>query len=81
MDGTEEGMALAQAAREAAAERKRALEENQGRDKPKAPAAKRANVAPRVVPPCMHEVAVPHGFDISSIKLDPAVYGEMTWMA
>lgn len=78
MEGTPEGLALAQAVRETA--RKRAAPE-QGSSQPAdgaSPPAKKPAVSavPRVRPPCTHEVALPDGFDKEGIKLDPAIFGE-----
>ncbi len=71
-------MALAEMARkaaQAAAEKKRALDQQGQSTKAQPPPAKAAKTTPRVVPPCMHEVAIPRGFDIETTSLDREIHG------
>jgi hypothetical protein len=82
MDGTPEGMALAQAARQAVARGgagKRAAEGDAGQAAPK---RQQGGPAPPPRPPpfCTHEVAVPDGFAADSNQLDPAIHGAQNWL-
>ncbi|KAL6759568.1 HUA enhancer 2 [Haematococcus lacustris] len=74
MELSPEGLAVAAATREAAQKRK---PEKSPAPADARPAAKKASSLPRIRPPCTHEVALPNGFDINSIQLDPAIHGTL----
>ena len=84
MDGTEEGLAVMAATREALKKRLLAAAGATPHENPtstvESQVKKARQEAPaRIPPPCSHEVALPDGFDpiASSIKHDPTVHGSL----
>lgn len=76
MDGTEEGLKVAAATREAA-QKKRAAGSEPVKTAP--PPAKRKGTVLKQQPTCTHEVAIPKGFDEAAHakKFDPTLSGEL----
>jgi ATP-dependent RNA helicase DOB1 len=79
MDGTEEGLAIAAATREALKKRLAAADSSASAAATESQPKKAKPDAPRIAPPCTHEVALPDSYDPSSIasKLDPALHGTL----
>jgi len=82
MDGTEEGLAVMAATREALKKRLLAAAGASHDENPTSAAESQVKKAKqealaRIPPPCSHEVALPDGFDPSSIQHDPTVHGSL----